>query len=122
MTHKALWPVTFLPFTTIPSINTVHRSFRTTSSCALFDTAVKFDAISPTVKIPPSVAPVDTERDNWKEMNSFNDGSASNTFCKKKSPSKFVDDKVVAIWEREGLHNQGKFETLEYFAIHIYSK
>lgn len=50
-------------------------------------------------------------------MNSFNDGSASNTFCRKKSPSKFVDDRVVAIWEREGLYNQSKLEALVYFAF-----
>lgn len=82
-TYKALPPETGWPLTNMPSIRTTHRSVLMTGSFEAWVTAVKFESISPIVKIPPSVVPVAWERESWKVMKVERDVLAWKTCLKK---------------------------------------
>lgn len=95
-------PVKFFPLTTIPSMNTTHRSDSTTLNFGLFDTCVKLESTSPMEKTPPSVKPVAKERDKEKVMNCEMEELSARMFSTRGFPSNREFASAVSTEERRG--------------------
>lgn len=101
MSRRALslfWLGTGWPFTFKLSMSKNHAAGVSAGSFGAFRIELKFESVSPSVKTPPSVKLVVSERDSWNVMNVEREGLVANT-C---SQGQRAESQHIEI--RKGIH------------------